>query len=71
MKTREARGTAFHQRPRAWNRDNGCQDYSDCFTCPFPKCREEVNQATFARWVMDLRPEEQALQEQGEPAPSQ
>ncbi len=53
MKTTEARGTAFHQQPRAWNRDNGCQDYSDCFTCPFPKCREEVDCTTFARWAVE------------------
>ncbi len=58
MKTREAMGTACHQRPKARNWDNGCQDYSDCLTCPFPKCREEVDCATFACWALERKPPE-------------
>lgn len=29
----------------------GCQDWPDCLSCPFPRCREEVSPATFQSWV--------------------
>lgn len=29
----------------------GCQDWPDCLSCPFPRCREEVAPATFQAWV--------------------
>jgi len=40
---------------KVWDKvEQGCRAWPECLSCPFPKCREEVDPKVFRKWVKEL-----------------